>query len=201
MIEGSFTIYYSVIWRAWIDERCTCPHYEDILHFQVLGGLSFISVSSSPFFIIKGSFTMYSSVVWRIQRDKRLAHLHCGDISHSLFWWAGTLGQSNFYRFLWSKAHLQSTIVSLKGLNRQEGHVSALRRYFTFSGFGGLNCISVSSPPSFIIKNSFTMYSSVIWRTKRDQRFVCLHSRDNLHFLFWWGWHCLRQFFSYFLWS
>jgi len=138
MIEGSFTIYYSVIWRDQIDERCACPRYEDILHFLVLGGLSFILVSYSPFFIINSSFTMYSSVVWRIQRDKRLAHLHCGDISHSLFWWAGTLGQSNFHCFLWSKAHLQSTIVSLKGPNRREVCVSALQRYFTFSGFGGV---------------------------------------------------------------
>jgi len=138
MIEGLFTIYYSFIWRAQIDERCMCLHYEDILHFLVLGGLSFISVSSSPFFIIKGSFTTYSSVDWRNQRDKRLTCLHCGDISHSLFWWAGTLGQSNFHRFLWSKAHLQSTIVSLQGLNRWEVCVSVLRRYFTFSGFGGV---------------------------------------------------------------
>jgi len=138
MIKGSFTIYYSVIWRAWIDEMCTCPCYEDILHFLVLERLSFILVSSSLFFIIKELFTTYSSVVWRIWRDERLAHLHCGDISHSLFWWAGTLGQSNFHCFLWSKAHLQSTIVSLKGLNRQEVRVSTLRRYFTFSGFGGV---------------------------------------------------------------
>ena len=114
IIEGSFSIYYSVIWRARIDERCACPCYEDILHFLVLGGwgLSFILVSSSQFFIIKGSFTMYSNVVWRTWRDKRSMFLHSRDIQ---FWWAGTLGQSNFHHFLWSKACLQFIIVSFKG--------------------------------------------------------------------------------------
>jgi len=140
---------YSVIWRARIDESCACPRYEDILHFLVLGGLSFISVSSSPFFIIKGSFTTYSSVVWRTWRDERCAFLCSRDILHFQFWWAGTLGQSKFHHFLWLKAHLQSTIVSFKGpkwtrgarvlaLNRRELHVSTLWRYFTFSGFGGV---------------------------------------------------------------
>ena len=138
MIEGSFTIYYSVIWRAWIDERCACPRYEDILHFLVLGGLSFISVSSSPFFIIKGSFTTYSSVVWRTRKDERCAFLRSRDILHFQFWWAGTLGQSNSHHFLWLKARLQSTIVSFKGPKWTRGaHVRALKIFHIFWFWGG----------------------------------------------------------------
>jgi len=72
---------------------------------------------------------MSSSVIWRTRRDVRFAFLCSRDILYFLLWWAGTLGQSIFNRFLWSKACLQSTTLSLKGPNRLEVHVSMLWRY------------------------------------------------------------------------
>jgi len=48
---------------------------------------------------------------------------------------------------------------------------------------GGFCCISVSSPPFFIIEGSFTMYSNVVWRAQRDERFACLHSGAIPHYL------------------
>ena len=131
-----------------------------------------IFVSSPSFSFVKGSFTMYFSVVWRTWRDERLACLRCGDISHSLFWWAGTLGQSNFHHFSWSKAHLQSTIVSLKGLNRREVHVSMLQRYFTFYGFGGV--ISWSVLHLFSSLKARLQCTLVSFEGPKETRGVCL---------------------------
>jgi len=55
---------------------------------------------------------------------------------------------------------------------------------------GGFCCISVSSPPFFIIKGSFTMYSNVVWRAQRDEGFACPCSRAIPHCLFWGGRLC-----------
>jgi hypothetical protein len=45
--------------------------------------------------------------------------------------------------------------------------------------------IFTSSPSISFVKGSFTTYSSVVRRTRRDERFACPHSEVIVHFLFW----------------
>jgi hypothetical protein len=136
--EGSFTMYYIVVWRAKRDERCACPRCRDIPYCLAMGGLSCISVSSPPFFIVKGSFTIHSSVVWRAQWDERCACPNSRDIPHYLVWGGEVmlyLGQF-FTIFYHQRLVFNVFYCRLKGPKRRELRAFTFQRYFTLSGFG-----------------------------------------------------------------
>ena len=196
IVGGSFTMYYSVAWRAWKEEGCMCPCSRYISHY--LGWLCCTLVSSPPFFIIKGLFTMYSNVVWRGQRDESFACPHSRAIPHYL-----VLGglccisvSSPPFFIIEGSFSMYSSVVWRTW--RDEWCALPCS---AFSGFGGgrLCCISVSSPPFFIVKGSFTMYYSVVWRALGGQMCACLHFRDIPHYLVLGGLLCLKPIPSYFL--
>jgi len=140
IVEGSFTMYYSVVWRAQRDERFACLCSRAIPHYLVLGGrLCCILVSSPPFFIIKSSFTMYYSFFWRAQRDKRCVCPCSRYISHYLVLGFGRvllyLSQFSTIFYHWRLVY-NVFQCSVKGMKRREVHMSAFWSYSTLFGFG-----------------------------------------------------------------
>jgi len=179
-------MYYSVVWRAQRDERFACPCSRAIPHYLVFRGrLCCILVSSPPFFIIKNWFTIYYSVIWRAQRDKRCVCPCSRYISYYLVlggFCCISVSSPPFFIIQGSFTMYSNVVWRAQRDERFTcPHSGAIPHYLVLGG--RLCCISVSSPPFFIIEGLFTMYSDVVWRGQRDERFVCPHSGAIPHYL------------------
>jgi hypothetical protein len=135
IVEGSFAMYYSVVWTTRRDERFACPRSGAIPHYLAFGRLCCISVSSPLFFNIKGSFLMYSNVVWRARRDERCACPRSRYISYYLVWEAYAISRSVIYR---RRLVLNAFWCRLKDPKRRVVRVAAFCKYSTLSGFWGV---------------------------------------------------------------
>jgi len=92
----------------------------------------------------------------------RASHVRIPELFHIIWFWEGyAVSLSVLHHFLLLKARFQCILVSFEGPEETSGvHCRVL--HFLVLGGGRLCCISVSSPPFFIVKGSFTMYYSVV---------------------------------------
>jgi len=106
-----------------------------------------------------GKFNLYPNLL--IPQPVLLPSVHVPELFHIIWFWGGgyAVSQSVLHHPLSLKACLQCIIVSFEGPKEMRGACVLIPDIFHIIWFC---CISVSSPPFFIIEGSFTMYSNVM---------------------------------------
>jgi len=194
MMLGFIFTCLGVVWRARRDDRLTGLR-SNVIQQSVFGcqmrKKSDISVSSPLFFMILGFIYTHLGVVWRAPRDDRLAGLRSKDIPQFV-----SVGEMSKEFSIWVSSPLYLmmlgfifTHLGVVWRAQRDDRLAALHSKVIpqFISAGEMSkefFIWVSSPLYHMMLGFIFTCLGALWRARRDDRPMGLHSKDIQQFVF-----------------